>query len=177
MIKNFLADYAAEHFEIASYQSLIATARIVGEEQCVPVLEEILREEIAMARWLEEHIPLATSESLKVVARDSSNQRSRKFSRRSKKTSNLSRLTSPSLLFTLLGVGAIGTGTTLLLRSRNKKGQRHLSQSRQNSLDQLENGEPLVVSEVNTVETIIITVDEPDIQDTGSIRGIGDDNS
>ena len=64
LIKNFLSDYAAEAFEIASYKSLIATAEIIGEHEAVPVLQEILREEEAMARWIEERIAFATGESL-----------------------------------------------------------------------------------------------------------------
>ncbi|MBA3631835.1 MAG: DUF892 family protein [Acidobacteria bacterium] len=65
LAKNFLSDYAAEHFEIASYKALIATAEQIGEHECIPVLEEILSEEEAMARWLEERIPFAVRESLK----------------------------------------------------------------------------------------------------------------
>ena len=68
LIKNFLSDYAAEHFEIASYKALIATAEQIGEHQCIPVLEGILQEEEAMARWIEERLPLAVGESLKKTA-------------------------------------------------------------------------------------------------------------
>lgn len=61
IVKNFLSDYAAEHFEIASYRALIATAEQIGEHQAIPVLEEILAEEEAMARWIEERLPMAVS--------------------------------------------------------------------------------------------------------------------
>ena len=66
--KNFLADYAAEHFEIASYKALIAAAGHVGEQAIVPTLEESLREEEAMARWIEERLPVAVRESLNATA-------------------------------------------------------------------------------------------------------------
>jgi ferritin-like metal-binding protein YciE len=61
IVKNFLSDYAAEHFEIASYKALIATAEQIGEHQAIPVLQEILAEEEAMARWIEERLPMAIS--------------------------------------------------------------------------------------------------------------------
>ena len=78
LIKNFLADYAAEHLEIASYKSLIAAAKHIGENQCVPVLEEILAEELSMVSWLKEHIPMATVESLKIVASDAGDKKAKK---------------------------------------------------------------------------------------------------
>ncbi len=63
--KNFLSDYAAEHFEIASYKALIATAEQIGEHQVIPTLQQILREEEAMARWIEEHLGMAVSIGLR----------------------------------------------------------------------------------------------------------------
>lgn len=60
LIKNFLSDYAAEHFEIASYKSLIAAAQEVGDQETARVCQEILRDEEEMARWLDEHIAEAT---------------------------------------------------------------------------------------------------------------------
>lgn len=56
MIKNSLADYATEHFEIASYRALIAAADAVGEEETARVCEEILKEE-EMAKWVNNEIP------------------------------------------------------------------------------------------------------------------------
>lgn len=73
--KNFLQDYAAEHFEIASYKGLIETAKQIGEHQCIPVLEEILREEEAMARWIEEHLPLAIRIGLEKTTRTNGKNR------------------------------------------------------------------------------------------------------
>ena len=64
LIKNCLSDYAAEHFEIASYKALIAAAEHIGENGIVPTLREILREEEEMARWLDERLPMVTREVL-----------------------------------------------------------------------------------------------------------------
>lgn len=61
VVKNFIADYAAEHFEIASYRSLVAAARELGEEEIARTCEEILKDEERMAGWLEENMPRAVS--------------------------------------------------------------------------------------------------------------------
>jgi ferritin-like metal-binding protein YciE len=120
MIKNFLADYTAEHLEIASYKSLIAAARHVGEKQCIPVLEEILAEELAMAAWLKEHIPMATVESFKTAASDSNDRSSKKSSGTKRRASGLLK---PSGLVTLLGIGAVGAGVTMLMSASENKNQ------------------------------------------------------
>ena len=59
-VKNFLSDYAAENFEVASYTSLIAAAQALGETQIASVCEQILLEDQAMAQWLQEQIPQVT---------------------------------------------------------------------------------------------------------------------
>jgi ferritin-like metal-binding protein YciE len=64
LVKNALADYAAEHFEIASYRSLIAAAEELGDQQTVGVCQQILRDEEEMAGWLEQHLPTITREYL-----------------------------------------------------------------------------------------------------------------
>jgi ferritin-like metal-binding protein YciE len=64
LVKNALSDYAAEHFEIASYRALIAAARALGEQQVVQVCEGILRDEEEMARWLEHNLPTVVQEYL-----------------------------------------------------------------------------------------------------------------
>jgi ferritin-like metal-binding protein YciE len=56
LVKNVLADYAAEHFEIACYRSLIAAAEALDQQEIAEICGEILEEEEAMAAWLEEHI-------------------------------------------------------------------------------------------------------------------------
>jgi ferritin-like metal-binding protein YciE len=57
LMKNMLADYASEHFEIAAYTALIRAAEEAGESRIVALLEENLREEEQMAQWLFDRIP------------------------------------------------------------------------------------------------------------------------
>ena len=66
--KNAIAAYAFEHFEIGNYRALIATAEQAGEARAVAVLQENLREEEAMARWLEERLPELTRRYLELAA-------------------------------------------------------------------------------------------------------------
>jgi ferritin-like metal-binding protein YciE len=66
LVKNALSDYAAEHFEIASYKALIVAARLLGENQVVQVCETILRDEQDMANWLEQNLPNVVQEYLNV---------------------------------------------------------------------------------------------------------------
>lgn len=68
MVKNAIADYAAEHFEIASYRALIVSARQLGEDEIASRLEGILAQEEDMARFLEEHLPGAVREHLSALA-------------------------------------------------------------------------------------------------------------
>ena len=56
LVKNVLADYASEHFEIACYRSLIAAAEAADKPEIAEICGEILEEEEAMAAWLEEQI-------------------------------------------------------------------------------------------------------------------------
>lgn len=64
MVKNAIADYAAEHFEIATYRALIDTAQKIGEEEIARKLTDILRQEQDMARFLEEKLPGAVEATL-----------------------------------------------------------------------------------------------------------------
>lgn len=57
LMKNAVMDYASEHLEIATYGSIIAAAEAVDEIEIADVCREIMREEIAMAKWLGENIP------------------------------------------------------------------------------------------------------------------------
>jgi ferritin-like metal-binding protein YciE len=57
VLKNSFAGYAFEHFEIAAYTALGVMARAAGEERIAQTAEQILRQEQAMASWLEEHLP------------------------------------------------------------------------------------------------------------------------
>jgi ferritin-like metal-binding protein YciE len=116
--KNFLADYAAEHFEIASYQALIATAQQIGEHQCIPVLERILEEEIAMARWIEDNIPLAVRIGLERTATRHTNR-----SVRSNAVQGIARAVTPktTTLTTVLVGSALGAAAVYFLKSDKNK--------------------------------------------------------
>jgi ferritin-like metal-binding protein YciE len=48
-----------EHYEIAGYKSAMAIANALGEKDCAAMLKESLREEQAMASFLERNAPLA----------------------------------------------------------------------------------------------------------------------
>lgn len=48
-----------EHYEIAAYRSAIAIAKILGEEECVSILERSLAEEVEMANFLEKNAAAA----------------------------------------------------------------------------------------------------------------------
>lgn len=57
ILKNSFANYAFEHFEIASYRALIEMAQQAGDQQALPLLQESLQEEIAMAEWAGQNLP------------------------------------------------------------------------------------------------------------------------
>ena len=52
-VKDFLAAHGAEYFEIGCYKALISAARVAGAEQIIPLLEKNLKEDEAMAKWLD----------------------------------------------------------------------------------------------------------------------------
>ena len=171
LMKNFLSDYAAENLEIASYKSLIATAKHIGEDQCVPVLEEILAEEESMAAWLKEHIPMATIESIKIVTSENGGKRSKK----SKGKKGAARFLKPSALVTILGVGAVSAGAAMLLKSssQNKnEGDENTSRSLESGdggrLD--DSSDDIRQTDVVITETIIV-VDEPELPVTRGASG------
>ncbi len=64
LVKNALGDYASEHFEIASYQALVTAALQIGDQQTASVCQDILRDEDAMARWLEQQLPGIVQETI-----------------------------------------------------------------------------------------------------------------
>lgn len=68
LLKNFLMDYAAESMEIACYTALIAAAEDAGQLEIAKLCAEILDEEIEMAAWIEEQIPIVTRQVLHAVA-------------------------------------------------------------------------------------------------------------
>ncbi|WP_181700261.1 ferritin-like domain-containing protein [Chthonobacter albigriseus] len=64
ILKNTFADLAFEAYEIAAYKSLIAMARACGETQAIPLLEESLKEEEAMAAFLDQNVDKVTVQYL-----------------------------------------------------------------------------------------------------------------
>ncbi len=56
VVKNSFANYAFEHFEIASYKSLLALSDAVGRAADQSALKQSLSEEIDMAQWLDQHL-------------------------------------------------------------------------------------------------------------------------
>lgn len=72
ILKNHMADYMFEHFEIAAYTSLITMANAVGASSAVPLLEQNLAEEQHFQKMLIESLPGVTQ---KFLQRTESGQR------------------------------------------------------------------------------------------------------
>jgi ferritin-like metal-binding protein YciE len=64
LVKIALNDYATEHMEIASYKALIVAVEAIGQPNFIPALQGILDDEIAMAGWLEQQLPLIVREAV-----------------------------------------------------------------------------------------------------------------
>lgn len=60
ILKNSLANFAFENFEIAAYTSLIAAARLSGATNAIPALEQNLEEERRTAQRIEQMLPQIT---------------------------------------------------------------------------------------------------------------------
>lgn len=60
ILKNSMANFAFENFEIAAYKSLIALAEASGHTEAIPALESNLQEEIDMAEWLDANVEAVT---------------------------------------------------------------------------------------------------------------------
>ncbi len=63
-VKDFLAACGSEYFEVACYKSLIAGAAAAGEDELVPLLEQNLKEDSAMAGWLDMNVAAITRDYL-----------------------------------------------------------------------------------------------------------------
>jgi ferritin-like metal-binding protein YciE len=57
VLKNTFANFAFEHYEIASYRALLEMANAAGDASAPKLLQESLDEEIRMAQWIEQHLP------------------------------------------------------------------------------------------------------------------------
>ena len=64
IVKDLLADYAAEQFEVGCYTALIAGAEEFGEPHVAELCRKNLHEDEAMAAWLHEQIPVITRQYL-----------------------------------------------------------------------------------------------------------------
>ncbi len=52
-----MSGHLSENVEIAAYTALIAAAQAAGEAETSAACERILPQEIAMAKWLLDHLP------------------------------------------------------------------------------------------------------------------------
>ncbi len=64
ILKNTMANFAFEHFEIAAYRSLIAIAEYADLPALAVPLRASLEEEWAMAKWLDDNIVSVTTKFL-----------------------------------------------------------------------------------------------------------------
>lgn len=65
VVKGSMASYVFEHLEIACYRTLIGAAEELGDAETARVCRGILKEEEAMAGWLEQRLPDITREFLR----------------------------------------------------------------------------------------------------------------
>jgi ferritin-like metal-binding protein YciE len=68
VVKNTFANFAFEHYEIASYRSLLTMAELAGDQASPKLLRESLNEEISMAKWIEEHLDATTRKYVQLTA-------------------------------------------------------------------------------------------------------------
>jgi len=57
VVKGGISGYVFESMETAVYTTLIAAARAIGDDETVRCCEEILPQEVEMARWLLANLP------------------------------------------------------------------------------------------------------------------------
>jgi ferritin-like metal-binding protein YciE len=69
IVRNAIADYAAESAEIASYTALVTAAEQESLTEVASICQGILEDEVEMAAWLEERIPDLTVYALTQTAR------------------------------------------------------------------------------------------------------------
>jgi ferritin-like metal-binding protein YciE len=56
-VKDAMANYAIEHFEIASYMAIVAACREMEHEDIASICDGIIEEEMEMANWLRMQLP------------------------------------------------------------------------------------------------------------------------
>ncbi len=57
VLKNSFANFAFEHFEIATYKALLEMSDAVGDGQAAALLRQSLDEEVRMSHWIDQHLP------------------------------------------------------------------------------------------------------------------------
>ena len=126
VVKNILADYASEHFEIACYKSLIAAAEEVGDRETVQVCRDILEEEEAMVASLDQQIAPVTQQ---FMAREASGaQKGQERSPNEQggflKTAQKNVPAIAGVLATVAGAGALAAWQVLGGGSKGQQGSR-----------------------------------------------------
>ena len=66
-VKNALSDYAAEQFEVACYRTLIHAAEREGQPEIAAACAENMREDEAMAQWLDQQLPAAVEHAMQMA--------------------------------------------------------------------------------------------------------------
>jgi ferritin-like metal-binding protein YciE len=56
IIKNSFANYAFEHYEMATYKALMEMAQAAGDSNAPRLLEQSLNEERRMAEWIDQQL-------------------------------------------------------------------------------------------------------------------------
>lgn len=74
LVKNAVADFATENFEIAAYEVVIAAARHCGETEIADSCEQIRDQERMMAQWLQENLGSIVKEYCEKAAGDKSSR-------------------------------------------------------------------------------------------------------
>lgn len=64
VVRNFIADFATENLEIASYEAIVVAARDAGHERIARICEDILEDEEEMVDWLRSNLPRAVRDTL-----------------------------------------------------------------------------------------------------------------
>jgi ferritin-like metal-binding protein YciE len=75
ILKDCFANYAFEHYEIAAYKSLVALARAAGATASIPLLQQNLDQELAMAEWLDQNVEPVTMKYLSLRAAEDTAKR------------------------------------------------------------------------------------------------------
>lgn len=74
ILKNSFANYAFEHFEIASYKSLLTMAESGDLGRFSSGLQQNLDEELGMANWIDQSLPMVTRRYQQLYAQEGSSE-------------------------------------------------------------------------------------------------------